>query len=93
MAPLECPFCGLNYDDMRTGYTYRDIFEMFWSGNEDPSTWRNKRRHTILGRWREIKLAQWSEHLEMCELQNEYEAQVKAGNHVEEFEELEGVPF
>jgi len=61
-----CANCGLKYQDMRTGYTYRDIFQMFWSGSEDPSTWRNKRRGTVLGRWHQLKLELWEYHLELC---------------------------
>ena len=39
----------------------------FWSGSEDTSTWHPKRRHTILGRWHQIKQELWAEHLELCE--------------------------
>ena len=44
---------------------------MFWVHNENPDAWRNKRRHTILGRWHELKQNLWSEHLLMCGHANE----------------------
>lgn len=62
-----CPYCGLVYNDMRTGLTYSCIYSMLWSANEDPSTWRYKRRHTVLGLWHSIKRDQWHEHLHWCE--------------------------
>ncbi len=69
-----CPYCELRYNAMRTGYSYSDIYRMFWSGNDDSATWVNKRRRTILGRWHEIKLSMWNEHLDMCEREAEYVA-------------------
>ena len=69
----ECPHCGLNYEDLRTGETFASVRQQFWSGNEDPSTWVNKRRHTVLGRWYQIKQSMWREHLDMCEAQVEWE--------------------
>ena len=74
----ECPHCGLAYADMRTGHTYQSIYEMLWSGNEDPETWVYKRRHTILGKWHQIKLEMWDEHLFMCEQQAEWEEAERA---------------
>lgn len=67
-----CPYCDLTYDVLRTGYTYSDIYQMFWSGSDDPSDWVNKRRNTILGRWRQIKMSMWVEHLETCERETDY---------------------
>lgn len=81
-----CPHCGLAYDDMRTGHTYSDIYQMFWSGNEDPSTWVNKRRHTVLGRWHQVKLSMWEEHLEICQRQYEYELDNRTANLHSEFD-------
>jgi hypothetical protein len=63
---------------MRTGETYQSIYEMLWSGSDDPETWVYKRRHTILGKWREIKLGMWGEHLYVCEQQAEWEAEQRA---------------
>ena len=62
-----CCVCGLRYEDFRTGYTYRDIYEMLWSGNGDPRTWKYKRRHTVLGLWHMLKTRMWEAHLAECE--------------------------
>jgi len=61
-----CPSCSMDYDDFRTGFCYADIYSMFWSYDDDPKTWRNKRRGSVLGKWRELKLKMWAEHLETC---------------------------
>lgn len=63
-----CPCCGVEYDDFRTGLTYRDVFAMLWSASNDPATWRYKRRRTVLGKWRQIKLEAWALHCEGCGL-------------------------
>ena len=70
----QCPYCELEYGDFRTGLTYRDVYEMLWSGSEDPEDWTYKRRHTILGKWHQLKQELWELHLEMCRRQAEYEA-------------------
>lgn len=64
---LICPVCGTDYDTMRTGLTFRAVRQMLWSPSEDPRHWRHVTRHTVLGLWHEIKLAQWGDHLEGCE--------------------------
>ena len=74
---VECPYCGLDYDEMRTGLTYSDVYLLFWKGTEDSTQWVNKRRHTILGRWHQIKMEMWEEHLYFCEQQAEYDARMK----------------
>jgi hypothetical protein len=61
-----CPNCGVYYDDFRTGFTFTDIFQMFWKPEHDPSKWKYKRRNTVLGKWHQIKLEMWNEHLEHC---------------------------
>jgi hypothetical protein len=43
------------YDDFRTGLTFREVRRMLWSPSTDSSTWRHKRRGTVLGLWRQIK--------------------------------------
>ena len=67
-----CVYCSLTYEELRTGLTYADVYEQFWSGSDDSSTWVNKRRNTILGRWREIKLDMWEKHIVMCEREAEH---------------------
>lgn len=63
----RCPHCGLQYADFRTGLTYQDVYDMYWSGSDDPSDWKYKRRGTILGKWHQLKLEMWKRHLEGCE--------------------------
>lgn len=72
MTGDTCPRCGLSYADFRTGYTYADIFGMFWVGSDDPAEWVYKRRHTVLGKWHQIKLELWSEHLDTCDGETEW---------------------
>jgi hypothetical protein len=88
-----CPICGLTYEDFKTGLTFREVWTQFWSGSEDPSTWVNKRRRTVLGRWHQIKEEMWREHLHMCEMQAEWEAQQEADAMEEWMEYDDDVPF
>jgi hypothetical protein len=65
------------YEAFRTGLTFQDVYEMIWSYSDDPRDWPKApavpklkrdgkktagRRHTVLGKWREIKLAMWEDH-------------------------------
>lgn len=61
-ADRTCEHCGIRYRDFRTGYRYRDVFEMLKDYSEDPADWRYKRRHTVLGYWHQIKLEMWEAH-------------------------------
>ena len=63
---MTCPNCKIEYHQFKTGFTFADIYDMFWTPNPDPNQWRYKRRNTILGKWREIKLSMWERHLETC---------------------------
>ena len=53
------------YDKFRTGLTYRDVWEMMRNDDEDRSTWRYKRRGTILGQWHELKLQFYYQAMDM----------------------------
>lgn len=65
-----CPVCGFSYRrDLRTGLTYAEVFELLWSYHEDPDTWRYKRRHTVLGKWHQIKMELWEQHVAACNAQ------------------------
>ena len=64
---FTCPHCGFQYKDLRTGHTYRDIYVLLWVASEDSSKWRYKRRHTILGKWHQLKMELWNEHIWACE--------------------------
>lgn len=61
-----CPVCGLQYAELRTGLTFAEVRGFLWSWDPDPRTWGNVTRRTVLGRWREIKLDMWEEHLACC---------------------------
>lgn len=49
------------YDRFRTGLRYRDVYRMLWSPSQDSRDWRYKRRGTVLGLWRQLKLEMWAE--------------------------------
>jgi hypothetical protein len=61
----------VEYRAFRTGYTFEDIRQMLWSYSDNPNDWPNVSRHTVLGKWREIKLEMW-EHHKRCK--EEYES-------------------
>lgn len=65
-----CPFCGERYEDFRTGLTFADVKAMYWVEDPDSAKWKYKRRYTVLGKWRQIKLSLWDRHLEGCEKEN-----------------------
>lgn len=75
------------YDDFRTGLTFGEVRMMFWSYNEDSSTWRYKRRGTVLGKWHQIKLEMYDEYLRRVE-----QAKLKGERfHEEESEEKQRI--
>lgn len=61
---MTCPNCNIDYADFRTGLSYSDVRATFWRV-EPP--WHSARRHSVLGRWHEIKQEMWAEHLANCE--------------------------
>ena len=66
-----CSNCGISYKDFRTGFNYSEIYQMYWVPDQDSSKWVYKRRNTILGKWHQIKLELWKNHLEKCGEENE----------------------
>lgn len=68
-----CPVCGIEYSDFRTGLNYKEVYSLLWTDDDDPSTWKYKRRHTVLGKWHQIKLELWDEHVRYCLMQEEAE--------------------
>lgn len=46
-----------DYAEFRTGLTFREVYALI-------SNRRWKRRHGVLGKWREIKLAMYARHCE-----------------------------
>lgn len=54
-TPAPC-VCGAVYTALRTGMTFGEVRAMMWRA--DPP-WRHRRRHSVLGYWRELKLSMW----------------------------------
>lgn len=80
--------CGLTYDALRTGLTFREVASWLWVGNPDRTTWRQKTRHTVLGRWREHKLELWTDHVNTC--QDLVEEPIEASNTVDQADGASG---
>lgn len=51
----------ITYAQFRTGVTFTEARRMLWSSNDDSTTWKYKRRGSVLGFMRAIKLAMWDE--------------------------------
>lgn len=66
---LTCRVCGLRYDDMRTGLTFKDVRNLIitigWCTKRQRV--KNGRRHGVLGFWHELKRSYWDQHVGMCE--------------------------
>lgn len=69
-----CPGRGILYKDFRTRQplTYYDVYLMLWVPEDedkpmDTSDWRYKRRHTVLGKWHQIKQEDWRAHIRDCD--------------------------
>lgn len=58
--------CGLTYKALRTGYTFATVRREMFTADPDPTTWRHKRRSSVLGFWHELKLGLWRYHLDLC---------------------------
>lgn len=62
----RCPSCKLRYGQFKTGLTYRDVWDWLRTEGDDSSTWRYKRRNTVLGKWHQHKLELWELHKREC---------------------------
>jgi len=82
----ECDYCGITYADFPTGETYESVYETLWKDSDDPSEWLNKGRHTVLGRWHEIKQSMWRDHLAQCEEMEDEEGQ-EEDDYEDDFDE------
>lgn len=80
IVPTKCDCCGLEYDKFKTGLSFGDVRTMMCVGDPNSETWCQKRRNSVLGFWREIKLKMWGEHLEMCD-----SADILESDFVEEY--------
>lgn len=85
-----CDVCGMEYDDFRTGETFQSVLDDMWSGSEDPEDWNYKGRHSVLGRWHQIKQSDWRDHLKECE---EGEAAASAEPSFIEYDEEEEIEY
>lgn len=56
----------LTYAEFRTGYTYADVYQMIYDR-------RWKRRHGVLGYWRELKQRMYAEYLRTCQDYADYD--------------------
>jgi len=53
----------VSYVDFRTGLTFAQVREMLYVHTDDKSQWRQKRRRSVLGFWRELKISMfYSDH-------------------------------
>lgn len=59
-TPPPC-VCGCTYDMFRLGMTFAEVRRMLWDQEDRnrPGWWRQKRRRSVLGYARELKLHAW----------------------------------
>ncbi len=61
----RCPHCDMAYRRFRTGYTYKDVFELLKIDDDpDPATWSHKGRKRVLWVWCGLKQDLWAYHRE-----------------------------
>lgn len=53
----------LSYEEFRTGLTFYDVRWLLHSWSDDKKDWRHVTRHTVLGKWREIKKRMYAEYV------------------------------
>lgn len=64
----------ISYKDFRTNLTFFDVRQMLWSYSENYKDWKHVSRHTVLGKWHELKLKMYAYYLmefEECEKANQ----------------------
>jgi protein-arginine kinase activator protein McsA len=61
-----CPTCGINYQDFRTGMTFEEVYYIIYNR-------KHKRRHGVLGKWREIKIEMFNQHMKECKENEDFE--------------------
>lgn len=66
---MVCKHCGLRYDDLRTGRSFKELRNEIISIGVDKRTGKTKygRRHGVLGYWHELKMLYWQLHVDECE--------------------------
>lgn len=71
------------YKAFRTGYTYHEVSDMLWYSDPWHCAHHTRRRHSVLGKWREIKKEMW-DFYQNAKLKSELSAHVEPDD---------GVPF
>lgn len=69
-TPAPC-VCGATYEEHRLGMSFADARRMLWD-QEDPNRpgwFRQKRRHSVLGLMRELKLHSFDAIHRYCEME------------------------
>lgn len=63
--------CQIEYKDFKTGFTFNDVRQLLWKESQQKREKENHymfiTRHTILGRWHEIKKRMWKEHSDILD--------------------------
>jgi hypothetical protein len=67
-TPPRCA-CGCTYEEHRTGLTFGDVRRMMFDQVDPnrPGWYRQKRRRSVLGYWRELKMHLWHSTHGYCE--------------------------
>lgn len=65
-GPRICDGCGTCYNRFRCGHSFGAVKSYMWRADEDSRKWRNRRRHGVLGFWRQLKSAEWNHHVDAC---------------------------
>ena len=67
-TPRPC-VCGCTYEEFRLGMTFAEVRRMLWDQEDRnrPGWWRQKRRSSVLGYARELKLHAWDALHGYCE--------------------------
>lgn len=63
------------YRKFRTGYTYREVSDMIWYQDDWHQAHHTRRRHAVLGKWKEIKREMWEHYQNLKALDELREAQ------------------
>ena len=67
LAMDQCPACGQTYSQFRTGLTFAQVRQSLYSATEDTEQWRQKRRRSVLGHWRELKQRMFEDYHHGCD--------------------------
>jgi predicted dehydrogenase len=69
-TPRPCA-CGATYGEHRLGMSFADARRMLWNVEDPnrPGWWRQKRRHSVLGLMRELKIHSFYAIHHYCEME------------------------